>query len=129
MTTSDSLIAALEQNPSDFDLMAITADALEEDGEHELSVVFRWCAREKRCPYRTGASWSIDIRTKKSIHAQKGWYWYHTLAVYGDGTSQHIGKKWADQIDRDFKGYGFARWRETLRQSLEMLIPFIHEMQ
>ena len=106
MTTSDQLIATLEQNPSDFPLYAITADALEDEGEFELSLVFRWCARHCKRP---------------SFTSSNGWNLYYFL---GESEGLTFPEKWVFEVD-DRHG----EYCKTLRERLATLIPFIHEMQ
>jgi len=115
MTTSDQLIAVietavLEKQIINFDLFLVIADLLEEEGDYPLSVVFRWCSRNKKVPY---------------LNPRWGW------ALLRADTDYSFPGHWVDFVDKwdEHDDKRDTYFTPTLRERLQTLIPFIGEMQ
>lgn len=104
MTTSDQLFSVLEQNPSDYELMSIIADSLDDEGDSQLAHVLRWSAKHCKHP-----AVSIDDQ----------WFLYINVREESNFPSH-----WVESVDRK---YGY--YCRTIRERLATLIPFIDEVQ
>jgi len=105
MTTADELIAALALDHKNHDLYLIVADRLEEEGQWELSQVYRWCGMTKHYP--------------EQDYDHFDWY----IFLGNDPNSNLPDKEWVRKID--LKKYGLM----SFAQSIAALIPFLEEMK
>lgn len=48
--TLPSLLAACEADPANFTLLLVTADALQDAGQHWLGKAYRWCGASRKHP-------------------------------------------------------------------------------
>ncbi len=99
-----ALEKALDDNPQDWELRLILADAWEENGRLDLAIFFRFTVAQRRCPKR--CEWGPGGFSLPRI-SEKGpsWEWYSSVKANGrlerySSDPAHLGCFWSAVMRR-----------------------------